>query len=64
METPVVIYAFFNPVAAIVSFPVGALSDRVGRKLPPLASFLGAAAAHLGFGVSHNLLIIATLFVL
>ena len=63
-ETAILIYAFFNLVAAMVSYPIGMISDRVGRKLPLLASFVIAAVTYLGFALSSSLLVIGALFVL
>jgi MFS family permease len=64
LETTILIYAAFNLVAALISYPAGALSDRWGRRNILLASFVVFFIAYLGFAVTRNVLLIATLFVL
>ncbi len=63
LETTILIYAAFNFVAGLVSYPAGALSDRWGRKWVLLVSFLIFTAASIGFGLAQSLPIIALLFV-
>lgn len=63
LETTILIYAAFNLVAALVSYPAGALSDTWGRKNTLLASFLIFLIVYLGFAFAHNILLIAALFV-
>jgi len=63
LETTILIYAGFNLVAALVSYPAGSLSDRWGRKNVLLASFIIFAVAYLGFAVTQDILLIAGLFV-
>ena len=63
LETTILIYAAFNFVAGLVSYPAGALSDRWGRKRVLLVSFLIFTAASIGFGLAQSLPIIALLFV-
>ena len=63
LETTILIYAAFNLVAALISYPAGALSDTWGRKNILLASFVIFLAAYLGFALSQNILLIAALFV-
>jgi MFS family permease len=50
-------------VAALISYPAGSLSDRWGRKAVLLASFIIFAIAYLGFALTQNLFLIASLFV-
>jgi len=64
LQTTILIYAAFNLVAALISYPAGALSDRLGRRNILLLSFLIFLAAYLGFALTRNLLLIAGLFVL
>jgi hypothetical protein len=52
-----------NLVAALISYPAGALSDRFGRKNILLASFISFAVAYLGFALATGILVIAGLFV-
>ncbi len=63
LETTILIYAGFNLVAALISYPAGALSDRFGRKNVLLASFLIFGVAYLGFAQATGILTIAGLFV-
>jgi MFS family permease len=60
----ILIYAFFNLVAALASYPAGHLSDRLGRKTVLLCSFLVFLAVYAGFGLTSNLYFIGGLFVL
>jgi MFS family permease len=63
LELTILIYAAFNLVAALISYPAGSLSDRWGRKAVLLASFIIFAIAYLGFALTQNLFLIASLFV-
>ena len=63
LETTILIYAGFNLVAALISYPAGALSDRFGRKNLLLASFVIFGVAYLGFALATGILMIAGLFV-
>jgi len=57
------VYAFFNLIAALVSAPAGALADSVDRKGTLLASFGVFLLAYLGFALGTNVLLLAFLFV-
>jgi MFS family permease len=63
LELTILIYAAFNLFAALVSYPAGSLSDRWGRKVVLLASFIIFAIAYLGFALTQNVFLIAGLFV-
>jgi MFS family permease len=63
LETTILIYAGFNLVAALISYPAGSLSDQWGRRNILLASFIIFAVAYLGFAVTQDILLIAALFV-
>jgi MFS family permease len=63
LETTILIYAAFNLVAALISYPAGSLSDKWGRKNILLASFIISTVAYLGFAVTQNIFLIAALFV-
>ena len=63
LEQTILIYAGFNLVAALISYPLGSLSDRWGRRNILLASFLIFFTAYLGFALSRNLALIAFFFV-
>ncbi|MEK4031663.1 MFS transporter [Methylocystis sp. IM3] len=63
LEATILIYAAFNLIAALISYPAGALSDRFGRKNVLLASFVIFGIAYLGFALGTSILMIAGLFV-
>lgn len=63
LETTVLIYAGFNLVAALISYPAGSFSDTWGRRNTLLASFVIFLVAYLGFALTKNMLLIAALFV-
>lgn len=60
----ILIYAGFNLVAALISYPSGALSDRFGRKNILLASFVIFLITYTGFAVTHNVFTIGILFII
>jgi len=63
LEMTILIYAAFNLVAALISYPAGSLSDKWGRKNILLVSFIIFLIAYFGFAVTQNILVIAGLFV-
>jgi MFS family permease len=64
LETTIAIYAAYNLVAALISYPAGALSDRWGRRNILLAAIAVFFTAYLGFALTRNVLLIGALFVL
>jgi MFS family permease len=64
LETTILIYAAFNLVAALVSYPAGSLSDSWGGKNVLLLSFVVFLIGYLGFAVTQNVVLVAGLFVL
>jgi MFS family permease len=62
VETTILIYAGFNLVAALISYPAGFLSDRWGRRNILLLAFLIFFVAYLGFAFTRNIALIALLF--
>jgi len=62
LKTTILIYAAFNLVAALVSYPAGSLSDRLGRRNVLLVSFLIFFVAYLGFALTQNVVAVAVLF--
>ena len=54
LETTILIYAAFNLVAALISYPAGSLSDRWGRRNILLASYFVFFVAYLGFAVTRT----------
>jgi MFS family permease len=63
LETTILIYAAFNLVAALISYPAGSLTDRWGGRSVLLASFVIFLIAYLGFALTQNIVLIAGLFV-
>jgi MFS family permease len=63
LEMTILIYAAFNLVAALISYPASALSDLWGRRNILLASYVVFLVAYLGFAVTRNVFLIGTLFV-
>lgn len=64
LQTTILIYAGFNLVAALASYPVGALSDRLGRRTMLALAFAVFAVSYLGFALNRNPVVIAGLFLL
>ena len=62
LEGTILIYAAFNLVAALVSYPAGLLSDRWGRRNILLLAFLVFFVAYLGFALTRSVALIAVLF--
>jgi MFS family permease len=62
LEATILIYAGFNLVAALISYPAGFLSDRWGRRNILLLAFLIFFVAYLGFAFTGNITLIAVLF--
>ena len=54
----------FNAIDAAVSFPVGALSDRVGRRAPIAAAWLIYAVSYAGFALASSGTAIGALWLL
>lgn len=63
LVTTTLIYAGFNLVAALVSYPAGFLSDRFGRKGVLLLSFGIFLVAYIGFALAGSIQLIGLLFV-
>ena len=63
LKTTILIYAAFNLVAALISYPSGFFSDMWGRKNVLFASFVIFMIAYLGFALTQNILLVAALFV-
>jgi MFS family permease len=64
LEATILIYAAFNLVAALISYPAGYLSDKWGRKNILLVSFVIFFATYVGFALTRNAVLIAVLFAL
>ncbi|HEY8782493.1 MAG TPA: MFS transporter [Mucilaginibacter sp.] len=57
------VYAMFNLVAALISYPAGSLSDKFGRKPLLLISFIIFLVSYLGFAFISNIFLMGLLFV-
>jgi MFS family permease len=64
LATTILIYAAFNLIAALISYPAGSLSDRWGRKHLLLAAFVAFLGAYLGFALTRSVLLIGVFFAL
>ena len=64
LEATIFVYALLNLVAALVSYPAGYVSDKLGRKGVLLLSFLVFIVVYAGFGFSSNVVLVGFLFVL
>jgi len=64
IEQTVLIYAAFNLVAALASYPAGALSDRFGRRNLLATAFVVFVLCYSGFAFSEDIFVVAALFVL
>jgi MFS family permease len=60
----ILIYAAFNLIAAFVSYPAGALSDRLGRRNLVVVALAVFFASYLGFALTRNVVLIGLLFAL
>jgi len=60
----ILIYAAFNLLAALISYPSGHLSDKFGRKNILLISFVIFLITYAGFALTKNLWLISGLFAL
>lgn len=62
LQSTILIYAAFNLVAALASYPAGALSDRWSGKNVLLVSFIVFLIGYLGFALTRNAVLIGALF--
>jgi MFS family permease len=63
LTATILIYAGFNLVAALISYPAGSLSDRLGRRNILVQALLIFLIAYAGFALSRSIALIAVLFV-
>ena len=63
-EDILLIYVLYNIVYALVSVPIGSLSDRIGRKTIIVSSFILYALICVGFAIASNIWHVALLFAL
>jgi MFS family permease len=64
LTNTILIYAAFNLVAALTSYPAGSFSDRFGRKRILTLSFVVFFVTYLGFALTRNVILVGALFVL
>jgi MFS family permease len=64
LTATILIYAAFNLVAALVSYPAGSLSDRLGKRTVVLLSLAVFTVSYLGFALTPNVWGLGALFVL
>ena len=64
LQTTILIYAGYNLVAALISYPAGSLSDRFGRKWLLIAAFAVFLATYLGFATVKSPALMGLLFIL
>ena len=63
LEMTILVYAAFNLVAALISYPAGFLSDRLGRKTVLMGSFVIFFASYVGFALTQQVMWVAAMFV-
>lgn len=63
IKATILIYAGFNLISALISYPAGFLSDHYGRKHILFASFIIFLITYLGFAITQNIVLIAILFI-
>ncbi|HTI93898.1 MAG TPA: MFS transporter [Puia sp.] len=63
LTATVLVYAFFNLLAALISYPAGSLSDKLGRRPVLLVSFLIFFVSYSGFAFAPGVLLTGILFV-
>jgi MFS family permease len=63
LVTTVLVYAGFNLVAALISYPAGALSDKFGRRPVLMTGFIIFLLSYLGFAVISGGVLIGSLFI-
>jgi len=59
----ILVYSFYNLIAALISYPAGSLSDKFGRKPILLVAFIIFFISYAGFAFSSDIFLIGFLFV-
>lgn len=62
LPVTILIYAAFNLVAALISYPAGSLSDRWGRKTLLLTAYVIFLVTYLAFALTHSVAVIGLAF--
>jgi MFS family permease len=57
-------YVFYNSIYAIASYPLGIISDKIGKKKMFVAGMIIFSIVYLGFGINNNIYFIWLLFAL
>jgi MFS family permease len=63
LQQTILIYAGFNLVAALISYPAGWLFDKWGGKSVLLAAYVIFLIVYLGFASTQNIAVVAALFI-
>jgi MFS family permease len=63
MQDTILVYAAFNLVAALISYPAGALSDTWGRRVLLFVAFVVFFLAYLGFALRPGPVLVGAAFV-
>jgi MFS family permease len=64
LTSTILIYALYNLVAALASYPAGYFSDAFGRKSVLLLSFAVFLVVYCGFGLGPNIVLLGAFFAL
>lgn len=64
LTATIITYAFYNFVAAAISYPAGSLSDRFGRKLLLIVALMIFAITYAGFAFLQSAVLIGGLLIL
>ena len=62
LTTTILIYAAFNLIAALISYPAGHLADWLGRRNVLLIAFSIFFITYLGFALTRNIVLVGLLF--
>ena len=63
LVTTILIYAGFNLVAALISYPAGFFADKFGKRNILLLSFIIFIITYFGFALAQNIILIAVFFI-
>ena len=63
-QNVVLLYFIYNTVAALLSIPLGKLSDRIGKKKLLICGYIAFAIVYAGFALVHSPAVMVCLFIL
>ena len=63
-QNVVLLYFIYNTVAALLSIPLGKLSDRIGKKKLLICGYIAFAIVYAGFALVHSTAVMVCLFIL